>query len=258
MTADSEPPPAFLGSVTGLAGVPIYVDLRDERARRLVAAGGNFNPPALAMWHALMAEASWTHVVDIGANYGEMLANGGLPKGARIVAVEPNVRVLPFLRKTLAQLAGVRLLEVVLSDREGSSEFLVNPAWSGLSRIVPRGQGNRMVPTTTLGRLLRAEGMPLGEMRVLLKIDVEGHEIGVLRGMTEELPALGNFAALIEVAHMSEPDRSWIAAHFDVLGWNTGTRRLQRTERLDGEEMKAASLYDQDAVIRRKTPQRRR
>ena len=137
----------FVGSVNGFDGKPIYVDLRDERGRRLIEAQGNFNPPTLAIWHGLLGEDDWTHVIDVGANYGEMLANGKLPKRAQIMAVEPNTRVLPFLKKTLSGLDGVKLFEVALSDREGHAEFLENENWSGLSRIVQGGSERTMVPT---------------------------------------------------------------------------------------------------------------
>jgi FkbM family methyltransferase len=230
------------------------VDLRDARGRRLVEAGGNFNPPTLAMWHDLLGEDDWTHVIDVGANYGEMLANGKLPRGARIVAVEPNMRVLPFLRKTLSNLEGVRLLEVALSDREGHAEFLVNENWSGMSRIIHGGSEGTMVPTTTLGRLLGIEGMPPREMRVLVKIDVEGHEVSVLQGIIDALPILRNFSALIEVAHMSEQHAKWIFLNFDVFGFSLQTQHLQKTDSLHAKDLKARCLYDQDAVIRRKAP----
>jgi FkbM family methyltransferase len=252
MEPHREPRQAFLGSVRSLTGVPIYVDLRDERARRLIASGGNFNPSTLAMWHGLLGEDDWTEVIDVGANYGEMLASGGLPRGARILAVEPNPRIVPFLRETLSSLEGARLLEIALSDREGHAEFLVDRAWSGLSRIVADGSGSTTVPTTTLGRLLTMAGMPLGDMRVVVKLDVEGHEVSVLSGALDALPTLRNFAALVEIAHLSDRERSWIARHFDVFGFDLRTRRLMRTDRFDREAMKSASLYDQDVVIRRK------
>jgi FkbM family methyltransferase len=175
-----------------------------------------------------------------------------LPRGARILAVEPNPRIVPFLRETLSSLEGARLLEIALSDREGHAEFLVDRAWSGLSRIVADGSGSTTVPTTTLGRLLTMAGMPLGDMRVVVKLDVEGHEVSVLSGALDALPPLRNFAALVEIAHLSDRERSWIARHFDVFGFDLRTRRLMRTDRFDREAMKSASLYDQDVVIRRK------
>lgn len=242
----------FLGSINGLDGKPIYVDLRDERGRRLIETGGNLNPPTLAIWHHLLGEDDWTHVIDVGANYGEMLANGKLPKSARIMAVEPNTRVLPFLKKTLSGLDGVKLFEVALSDSEGHAEFLMNENWSGLSRIVQGGSEKTMVPTTTLEHLLKIDGMPLHEMRVLVKIDVEGHEVNVLKGIIDALPFLRNFCALIEIAHMNETDMIWVIRNFDVYGFNLQPRQFQKIESLYPKDMKALCLYDQDVVIRKR------
>ena len=252
MQSQNQMEQGFLGSINGLDGKPIYVDLRDGRGRRLIEAGGNFNPPTLAIWHHLLGEDEWTHVIDVGANYGEMLANGKLPKSAQIMAVEPNTRVLPFLKKTLSGLDGVKLFEVALSDREGHAKFLVNENWSGLSRIVLGGSEMTMVPTTTLEKLLKMDGMPLNEMRVLVKIDVEGHEVNVLRGMIDALPFLQNFCALIEIAHMNEKDMKWIVLNFDVYGFNLQSQQFQKIESLYPKDMKALCLYDQDVVIRKR------
>lgn len=71
-------------------GAWIHVDPLDRRAQKLIQSDGNLNPPALSAWHLLLQQHAWTHVIDFGANYGEMLVNGGLPSGASIIAVEPN------------------------------------------------------------------------------------------------------------------------------------------------------------------------
>jgi FkbM family methyltransferase len=251
MLSQNEAMPRFLGWVKSLNGKLIYLDLRDERGRRLVAARGNFNPPTLAMWHDLLGEDDWTHVIDVGANYGEMLANGKLPKDAQIIAVEPNINVVPFLKMTLAGMDGVKLFEVALSDKEGRAEFFLNENWSGMSGIV-QGAGRTSVPTTTLKSLLVMDAMPLHEMRVLVKIDVEGHEINVLKGMTDALPIVRNFCALIEIAHLLEKDMMWVVRNFDVYGFDLRSQQLQKIESLYAGDMKASCLYDQDVVIRKR------
>jgi len=35
------------------------------------------------MWQSLLAERPWTNVIDVGANYGEMLVGVELPRGLR-------------------------------------------------------------------------------------------------------------------------------------------------------------------------------
>jgi len=44
-------------------------------------AGPSIPDIALAIRKRLMTEARWTHIDDVGANYGEMRANGGVPAG---------------------------------------------------------------------------------------------------------------------------------------------------------------------------------
>ena len=66
------------------------------------------------------------------------------------------------------------------------------------------------------------------------------------------LPLLRDFAALIEVSHLSAESRSWISARFDAFALNLPARRIEKTERLDADGMQSASLYNLDAIIRRK------
>ena len=94
--------------------------------------------------------------------------------------------------------------------------------------------------------------MPLHEMHVLVKIDVEGHEVNVLQGMIEALPIVQNFCALIEIAHMIEKDMIWIVQNFDVYGFDLQSRQLQKIENLYLQDFKVSCLYDQDVVIRKR------
>ena len=153
-----EPPPFEFTSVRGATGQDIFVDPRDKRGQRLVEAGGNFNPLVLTAWHRLLKEDQWTHIIDVGANYGEMLLNGGLPPKANIIAIEPSPKIIPYLRKTLSHLNRVELLEVAVSDKAGEVDFEINDDWSGMSRIVGEGAGHIRVPTLTLNDVLRDAG----------------------------------------------------------------------------------------------------
>jgi FkbM family methyltransferase len=53
------------------------------------------------MWKLLIAADSWAHMIDVGANYGEMLVKVELTPAAKVIAVEPNPRVVPYLERTL-------------------------------------------------------------------------------------------------------------------------------------------------------------
>ena len=56
----------------------------------------------------LLAERPWTHVIDVGANYGEMLVGVELPQAATVIALEPNPFVIPYLTRTPAGIGGWR------------------------------------------------------------------------------------------------------------------------------------------------------
>src|SRR5690606_18163019 len=86
----------------------------------------------------------------------------------------------------------------------------------GGENIETQGIGQTItVPTTTLSKVLGDAASAPG-MRVLIKLDVEGHECGALAGVLEMLDSFGQFAALVELLHVSPSDRSWIIKHFDV------------------------------------------
>lgn len=213
------PSPAVLDRVMTRTGHYIHVDPDDERGRSLVAAGGSLNPPTPLAWDLLLAEGGWTHVVDVGANYGEMLVNGDLPDGARIVAIEPTPAIRARLERTLHD-AGlkVEVLDAALSAAEGTAALVVDATWSGKTRLA-RGDEvvGLAVRTTTLGAELKACGTPPGAVRALVKIDVEGHEADVMRGVLDDLPALGGFAALVEVLLGLEGELAWMEElHCDV------------------------------------------
>ncbi len=88
-------------------GRRIYLDLRDPRARDLAVARGNLNPGSLRLFQVAFGQRRWDYVVDVGANYGEMLAGlEGLEGRRRAIAFEPNRRLVPYLRRTFHDVEG--------------------------------------------------------------------------------------------------------------------------------------------------------
>jgi len=242
--------------VLGQAGHWIHVDPADPRGQRLIASGGSLNPPSLAAWRLLLAEPGWTHVIDIGANYGEMLVNVGLPPGAAVIAAEPSPAVRARLARTLRE-AGIAadILDAALSDTEGTARLRIDPSWSGTTRLArPEEVAGMAVPVTTLGAVLRGAGLALPSLRAVVKIDVEGHEAAVLRGAMAELPALGGFAALVEVLHATPATLAWIERHFHIE-----MLRLDEVPALVAVPsgrftamLGCRALYRQDVVLRRR------
>lgn len=138
-------------------------------------------------------------VFDIGAHVGDRTGSF-LRLGARVVAVEPQPRLFRVLRLLYGRRTGVHLHRCALGAQTGRADMYVNTAnptvstlAHGLVDAAPRDPAWRdqvwdrtvAVPVTTLDRLIDAHGLP-----DFVKIDVEGHEGEVLRGLSRALPAL--------------------------------------------------------------------
>ena len=123
-------------------------------------------------------------VYDIGAHFGyyALLASKLVGTEGRVLAFEPSPPNLARLYRhiELNRCSNVQVLELAVSDREGSAHFETRTG-SGLGHLAPDGPVE--VKVTRLDAL---QGYPLPNV---MKIDVEGAEVGVLQGATSLLAA---------------------------------------------------------------------
>lgn len=127
---------------------------------------------------------------DIGANAGFFTLLGAKCVGlsGRVIAVEPLPRNIEVLEKHLS-LNGISNVGVVgkaISDFVGTARFSVE----GHSTSKISAEGHATVQVTTLDALVEELGSPPD----IVKVDIEGAEIGLLRGakkvMEESRPVI--------------------------------------------------------------------
>ncbi|HMP91025.1 MAG TPA: FkbM family methyltransferase [Kiritimatiellia bacterium] len=166
------------------------------------------------------------HVLDIGANVGYLsrIFADIVGIGGRVVSVEPIPDTFDVLRHSMKTLHPdiVTTLPLCISDRAGEV-YMAVPKYAGggenyyESRIVTDDKGHDGQLYRVKASTLSAEVARLGLMPDFIKIDVEGHELAVIRGganfFARKQPPL-----LIEVA--SNPDEAGTSASelFDLLG----------------------------------------
>jgi FkbM family methyltransferase len=189
----------------------------DQRALKLTEANGDLNPDSMSLWNALIELGEpWDLVLDVGANYGEMLAGSTRTPGTRVVAFEPNPSVAALLRRTVAELPfPVEIVEsAVSSAADARVSFLYDKTWSGTSHLAAVEGGvtdhryeQIEVPATTLDVCFPE---PTGS--ALVKIDVEGAEMRVLAGAEQFLARTERVAVMMEILHMPVQE-VWAVRH---------------------------------------------
>lgn len=139
----------------------------------------------VALYRALVASGALAF--DVGANIGEK-SEALLRAGARVVAFEPNPIVLPELRARCAHSKKWTVVAAAVGSAAGRATFharesIVNSGLGaeGESPVIATYE----VPVVTLDAAIERFGCPS-----FCKIDVEGWEFEVLRGLSRPISLL--------------------------------------------------------------------
>jgi FkbM family methyltransferase len=170
--------------------------------------GATFHDGVLELLGALVAANGSASIIDVGANVGvHSLGLASLGSHVQIVAVEANPRTAGWLEKNAARngSAQVRVVQRAISDEPGSLSFCDNQEFAAGSMplagapaefvdFLNSGDDSHQVievPAVRLDDLV--DELALDALDIL-KIDVEGHDIRVIRGA---LGALERFKPVV-------------------------------------------------------------
>ncbi len=162
-----------------------YIELTKRKTKKAIAFYSSFLDP----------NNSNKLIFDVGANKGNKV-KAFVKMGFQVIAVEPEKKSLSTLRYRYSQNKKVTIIDKGVSDQQGMLKMHIADDRSGLNTLSDKWvdsledtEENRWhkqhafknsyeVNVTTLKDLFNEYGLPY-----YLKIDVEGFEVNVIRGM---------------------------------------------------------------------------
>lgn len=210
----SEPRRAWRCIYDSSVGAWLVLDIRDgmERAYYYCLAHDFIHP---AIINSLLSPGD--AYIDIGANIGlhTLRAARHVQPGGHVYAFEANPFTAARLRAHAAinRLSNVTVFDVALSDHPGQATLKpgAEPHAGAMTLSAHgRGEGHEvpLVPGDEILGAIKPQG------RVLVKLDVEGHELHVLRGLRRWLAA--NQPTVV-----MELTPEWLQSPDEVIGFFT-------------------------------------
>lgn len=137
------------------------------------------------------------HFLDVGANVGSYTVLAGGAVGARVTAVEPVPATFAALLRNVA-LNGlgerVRSCQAGLSGETGTLRF--SSDLDTMNHVLAEGE---VCPSVEVP-VFRLDDLVGSDVPTLIKMDVEGHELAVLRGAHATLTGPSVLAVVMEIS----------------------------------------------------------
>ncbi|NNE11605.1 MAG: FkbM family methyltransferase [Ilumatobacter sp.] len=143
-------------------------------------------------------------VVDVGAHIGYLALQAAAAVGEQgfVLAIEPTPASAEVLRRAVAANGfdeRMRVVEAAVSDHSGTGSFHFSrssPMMNTLDALDDAQYDRLDVTLTTIDEQLDAAGWPSID---LIKVDVEGHELAVLRGAQATIDRFPGLELMLEL-----------------------------------------------------------
>lgn len=164
-------------------------------------------------------------ILDIGSHMGDR-TDTFLQLGAQVVAIEPQPIFHNHLLKKYKRQDKVTVIDKAISNKEGKTQFHISSKYPTISTIADQEWVDSIknatslnidynktidVDLTTIDKLTEKHGA-----FAFVKIDVEGHELEVLQGMTKTTPAVS-----FEFLSFSFDRLHQCLSYLDDMGYNS-------------------------------------
>lgn len=180
----------------------IFVNSEENRGRALLISNGMTQKRLTNFWMKAVHEYSPDLVIDVGVNYGECIFSTNYPDHTQIYGIEANrdlVKYIHHSREVHRNKAQIKIFNVFAGDKEEEKTFYVDKHWSGTSSAAYRPAHDMIeqtiVNSVTIDSLVEED---VTNKTILFKVDVEGYEAFVLKGMTELIQNSASALGFIE------------------------------------------------------------
>lgn len=179
----------------------LFVDTEENRGRALLVSNGITQKRMYLFWTKAVQWFEPDLVVDVGVNYGECIFSTTYKSGVRIYGVEANRHLLPYIQQSQnvhPNGVNMTMIHALAADKNlEETAFYVDKHWSGTSSAAAIASHSAVEEIPTKSIRLDAE-IEDAAKRLLFKVDVEGYEPFVLRGMTGLFERIDSIVGYIE------------------------------------------------------------